>query len=133
MSTTTIKEKRVHIDDLHFEHKTWINELQFYKDEMPIFQSRLEEIAKRYTSSEVLAELDQFQNRIYLERNAIDELLHDINLHEKALAKYAHEHPVAIDHVLFKDHAPLRDRVETNRAIMHELKTEFNRYLAKWM
>jgi hypothetical protein len=51
--------------------------------------------------------LDQFQNRIYLERNAIDELLHDINLLEKEIAKYAIEHPVAINHVLFNDHAPL--------------------------
>ena len=130
---SAVKEKRVHIDDLHFEHTRWISELKFYLDELPIFRSRLEEIAKRYTSAEVLAELDQFQNRIYLERNAIDELLHDINLHEKEIAKYAKEHPVAIDHVLFNDHTPLRDRIQTNRKMMDELKREFNRYTAKWM
>lgn len=130
---SAVKEKRVHIDDLHFEHTRWSSELKFYLDELPLFRSRLEEIAKRYTSAEVLGELDQFQNRIYLERNAIDELLHDINLHEKEIAKYAKEHPVAIDHVLFNDHAPLRDRIQTNRKMMDELKQEFNRYIAKWM
>jgi hypothetical protein len=131
MSAT--KEKKVHIADLHFEHQRWMSELKFYLDELPIFQSRLEEIAKRYTSAEVLAELDRFQNRMYLERNAIDELLHDINLHETEIAKYAQEHPVAIDHVLFNDHAPLRDRIETNRKMMNEMKQEFQIYLAKWM
>ena len=127
------KENRVHIDDLHFEHTRWLSELKLYLDELPVFQSRLEDITKRYTSAEVLGELDQFQNRIYLERNAIDELLHDINLHEKEIAKYAKEHPIAIDHVLFHDHSPLRGRIETNRKMMDDLKKEFNRYLSKWM
>lgn len=132
MSTAT-KAGRVHIDDLHFEHQRWERELKFYLDELPIFQSRLEEIAKRYTNKDVLKELDHFQNQLYIERNAIDTLLHDITIHEQEIARYAKEHPVAIDHVLFQDHAPLRDRIDTNRKMMHDMKMDFNRYLAKWM
>lgn len=127
------KIQKVHIDDLHFEHQRWLSELRFFKDELPIFQNRLEEIANRYSNKDVLKELDHFQNQLSIQSNAMDELMHDINEHEKQLARYAEEHPVAIDHVLFNDHAPFRDRVETNSKIMSELRKDFQAYLAKWM
>lgn len=127
------KIEKVHIDDLHFEHKRWLSELKFYKDELPIFQNRLEEIASRYTNKDVLKEMDHYQNQLYIQGNAMDELIHEINAHEKHLAQYAEEHPIAIDHVLFNDHAPFRDRVETNGKIMGELRKDFQAYLAKWM
>ena len=131
--TITTKAQRVHIDDLHFEHERWRKELDFYKEELPVFHRRLEEIAERYTNREVLAELDHFANQFTIQRTAFDTLAHDIHAHEEKLAKYASEHPVAIDHVLFEDHTPLRERMISARKIFAELKEEFYRYLAKWM
>lgn len=127
------KQTKVHIDDLHFEHERWRKELDFYNDELPIFHSRLEEIAKRYTDKKVLAELDHFVNQFNIQKVAFDHLAHDIHEHESALAKYSEEHPVAVDHVLFEDHDPLRERMETAQKIFNDLKREFQRYLAKWM
>ncbi|MBT3647417.1 MAG: hypothetical protein HN542_04160 [Flavobacteriales bacterium] len=124
---------RVHLEDLHFEHKRWISELEFFKTELQFFRARLEEIATRYTSNEVMKELEHFQNIFYIEGNAIDVLIHDVNQHEHGLAQYAEEHPIAIDHVLFEDHKPLRDRIERNRLMMNEMKRDYQRYLAKWM
>ena len=127
------KSKKVHIDDLHFDHKVWKRELNFYKDELMVFQNRLDEVADRYTNKEVLKELDHFQNQLLIEGNVIDELLHDINGHEHELSERAKDNPVAIHHERFEDHTPMRDRVETNRKLMHEMKTDFNGYLTKWM
>lgn len=124
---------KVHLDDLHFEHEQWKRELDFLKGEYQFFSRRLEEVAKRYTSMEVLKELEQFQNQIYLHKNAIDELLHKVNSHEHELASYAEAHPVAIDHVLFDDHQPLREQVEVNRNIVAEFKVNYHRFLSKWM
>ena len=132
MNTTT-KNERVHIDDLHFEHEQWKRELSFYKNEYKFFEARLEEIASRYTSMEVMKDLEHFQNQIYIHKNAIDELLHNINAHESELSRYAAEHPVAVDHVLFEDHKPLRESVDRNREIVADFKKEYQRYLAKWM
>lgn len=127
------KTNKVHIDDLHFDHKVWKRELNFYKDELKVFQNRLDEIGGRYTDKEVLKELDHFQNQLLIESNAIDEMLHEINVDEDALSDRAKDNPVAIDHERFDDHAPLRDKVETNRKMMTDMKADFNRYLTKWM
>lgn len=127
------KANRVHIDDLHFEHQQWVRELKFFKEEMGFFRNRLEEIAERYTSMDVMKELEKFQNQMYIQGNAIDTLIHDVNAHEHEISKYAEEHPVAIDHVLFKDHGPLRERIDRNRELVLQFKQEYQRFLAKWM
>lgn len=132
METKQHKAK-VHIDDLHFEHMLWVKELKFYKEELDFFRGRLDEVAKRYTSDEVLKGIERFQNQFYIQGNNLDTLLHDINLHESKIAEFAESHPVAIDHVLFTDHTPLRERIEVNRDILNELKKDYQRYLAKWL
>ncbi len=130
---TTLTEKRVHLADLHSDHQLWLNTLRFCKDEIGIFEHRMEDIAKRNTHGEVMAELEHFQNRYIREREVIDELRHDIKQHENALEKQAVEHPIAVDHRLFVDHTELRDQLSTFEKLYHELKGEFMRWLANRM
>ncbi len=129
----TLTEKRVHLQDLHNDHQLWLNTLRFCKDEIGIFDKRMEDIAGRTAGNEVMAELEHFQNRYIREREVIDELRHDIKQHENHLEKFAIEHPVAVDHVLFTDHSELRDRLNTFEKLYHELKVEFMRWLADRM
>ncbi|HOZ39564.1 MAG: hypothetical protein IPO05_19150 [Flavobacteriales bacterium] len=133
MSTATQQRQHVYISDLHFEHTLWLNSLEFYRDEIGIFEHRLEEVAKRYTSSDVLAQLEHFQNQYIRQREVIDEVRHDIKAHENLLEKEAREHPVAIDHRHFTDHGDLRERMQTFEKLYRELKEEFYRWIGQWM
>jgi hypothetical protein len=133
MSTITTPQDHVYIGDLHFDHMEWINGLQFYKEELAIFERRLEEIVSRNNKTEVLAELEHFQNQFIREREVIDELRHDIKAGENVLAKEAKEHPIAINHRYFTDHTELRDRFQTFEKIYRELKAEFHRWLGRNM
>ena len=76
MNTTT--EKKVHITDLHNDHELWLNKLAFCKEEISILEHRMEEIAKRNTGYEVMAELEHFQNQYIRQREVIDELRHEL-------------------------------------------------------
>lgn len=133
MSTATKQHTHVRLSDLHFEHTTWLNALAFYKDEIGIFERRLEEIASRNTAAEVMAQLEHFQNQHIREREVIDELRHDIKAHENTLEQEAREHPVAIEHRYFTDHSSLRERMVTFEKLYRELKDEFHRWVAQWM
>ncbi|MBK8700968.1 MAG: hypothetical protein IPN29_16095 [Saprospiraceae bacterium] len=129
MSTT----HQVHLSDLHFEHQQWLKELVFWEDEIALYNKRLGEIIVRYTDPSIKAEIEHFQNQFIRHKEVIDILKHDVRKHESQLVKYAQDHPVAIEHVHFKDHGDLRERMETQRKIYADLKNEFYAFLSKKM
>ena len=133
MSTSTVPQSRVRIGDLHFDQREWLNALQFYKEDITILEHRLEDIARRNTKQEVLAELEHFQNQYIRQREVIDVLRHDIKQHENFLEKESKEHATAIDHRGFGDHTELRNQMETFEKLYRELKDEFYRWVAKSM
>jgi hypothetical protein len=133
MSTQTKATATKYIGDLHHEHMMWLNNLQFRKEEIGILEHRMEDIVRRNNGTDVLAELEHFQNQYIRQREVIDVLRHDIKQHENMLEKEAKDHPIAIDHKHFADHTDLRDRMETFDKLYMELKGEFHRWVAKWM
>lgn len=127
------KETKVYLSDLHFEHRQWISELHFWEEEITSFRKRLGEVVVRYTSNEIRASIEHFQNQFILHDEVIDILKKDVKTHEKMVAQEAEEKPVAIDRVKFDDHITLRDRMDTQRTIYGELKSEYYSFLSKSM
>jgi hypothetical protein len=131
--TTATAPARAYFGDLHNDQREWLNALTFYKEDVAILEHRLEDIARRNTHQEVMAELEHFQNRFIREREVIDELRHDIKQEENMLEKEMRDHPVAIEHRYFTDHTELRDRYQTFEKLYRELKQEFQQWLVKRM
>lgn len=127
------KQNSVYLSDLHFEHIQWNSELMFWKDEIPTFEHRLEEIVARYTAKDVLSKLEHFQNQLILHNNAITALLREIKSHEKELSQFAKEHPIAIGHVRFNDHTDIINRMDMQRVLYANIKKEFFSFLSKTM
>jgi hypothetical protein len=131
MSITKAKTK--HIDELHFEHQLWVKELRFYKDELLVFNKRLEEVSGMYTNKDVVATLEHYQNQFILHNEVADVLLHDLNGHERFLADTARESIIAIDHRAFSDHPELRERMDSFIKIYRELRHDYMRFLSRVM
>lgn len=130
---TVVAEKQVLIGELYFELRLWLNEFQFYKDEVKIFNHRLEDIVKSNTGIEVMKEVEHFQNQYIRQMEVIDELRHDIKQHENVIEKESIDHPVAFDHRYFEDHSDLRDQVDQFKKIYFDLRKDFMRFLSKRM
>lgn len=124
---------KVHISDLHADHVQWLSELEFSEQELDHFEKVLGKVLVDNTESEVTAKGEQLQNRLIREREVIETLLHDVRVSEQALAREAQEHPVAIDHKLYNDHATLRENMSTFSTLNHELKSDFNRFVGQWL
>lgn len=119
---------KVDIQALHFEHQLWTNELAFYADEIAIFEKGLGELVRNTTDREVLAELEQLQNQFIRQKEVLDELKHDIHLHEQAMGKAAR-----FDEKIksYPDHTNAREDMERYRQLYHELKGHFTRFMSK--
>ncbi|NNC95662.1 MAG: hypothetical protein HKN92_08875 [Chitinophagales bacterium] len=126
-----MQTKNVYLSDLHFEHKVWANELRFVKDEISIFETRLEEVVSKNTSKEILSKCEHYQNQFIREKEVIDEIMHEITKHEDALNEFTADNPVAVDHQNFRDHKGVRESIVRFRTIYKELKDKFAIFLSE--
>jgi hypothetical protein len=121
------------IAELHAEHSEWLMKLDFYTSEISVMRKRLEEIASKNTSKEILAQVEHFQNQFILQKETIDEIRHSIKDHESYLEKRIDENPTASDHRSLNDHPKMRENVNGFEKIFNELRHEFNLFLSKVM
>lgn len=126
-------ETKKTIYQLHDEHKTWLNKLLFYSDELKIMADRIMEVAEKNTSNEVRTLADHFHNQIIIQKEQIDILNHDIESHESYLQNAVHKNPNAIDHEKFSDHKKHRESIATFEKLFRELREELIEFLSKWM
>jgi hypothetical protein len=125
--------KTVLLTEQHVAYREYLNRLAFYKDELKIMQKRIGEIAALNTKSEVLAQVEHFQNALIIQKNHIDRLRHDIDKQEDELVKLATKNPIASDHRRVEFHPELQQKVETFEKIFNELRQELIHWLAKVM
>ncbi len=133
MTISTINHQSKKIDELHFEHGIWMKELEFNKEELDIFNTRLSEVGERYTSTAVLARLDQFQNKFIQQQEVANTLLQDLSIHEQKLNAAALINSISIDRISFSEHHQMRDRMETFEKIYRQLRNDYLRYLSETM
>lgn len=121
------------IGELHAEHQQWLTESSFYADELKIFGQRLTEVAHKNTKPEITMQLEHFQNQFIIQKEQLDILNHDTKVHEQALAHFAEEHPVAVDHRLFENHDEMLEKAAAFKKLFTELKKDFNAFLSTTM
>lgn len=126
-------ETKKTIYQLHEEHKTWLNKLLFYKDDLKIMASRILEVAEKNTSKEVDSLADHFNNQLIIQKEQIDILNHDIKSHESYLEQAVHNNPNAVDHEKFSDHEKHRESMAVFEKLFKDLREESIDFLSKWM
>lgn len=125
--------EKARIYDQHAENKEFISKLDFYKEEISIFENRLTEIASKNNQKECLLELEHLQNQLIIQRNNVDEIRHEINLDEDRLVNEIAKNEVAVEHRHAPFHGKEKDKVESFEKYFHELKKELNLFFSKWM
>lgn len=121
------------IYQLHEEHKTWLNKLLFYKDELSIMEKRINEVAEKNTSREVRAQCDHFHNQLLIQNEQIDILNHDIKSHEAYLDAEVRKNNGEVAHEKFTDHKKHRQSIAIFEKLFKELREELIDFLSKWM
>jgi len=124
-------ENKAHLPEAHAKMIEWVKELAFYKDELKTFQNRLEEVVKGNNKQEVLAEVEHFQNQFIRQNEVVDTLKHDFKQFDNKIAESVLNNPVASDRRSIEIPAELIDQHDIFLKIYKELKTDFEKFLAK--
>lgn len=126
-----MQTKVSYLSDLRFNLETWKRELRFHYNEMDTFQERLEEIAAREFDKRARRSIENFQNRITIEKNEISKLMHRCKrkMHNIAVADLT-EH---MDGRLQNEQGTLRADMRQYIRLHYELKEEMMDFFAKWL
>lgn len=119
-------------NDLRYDHHIWENELNFYKNELSIFEDRLTDMIQRKPSKQLLRELEQFQNQFIRQKEVVDELNHKIHLYDDELNGMAAQIMLEKGSNEIAKHKTLEDDLQVNRRLYFDLRNRFNLYLMKY-
>ncbi|RPD97976.1 hypothetical protein EGM88_07365 [Aureibaculum marinum] len=126
-----METKILHLSDLKFNLETWRRELKFHANEMDIFEQRLEDIASREFNNKALVPLENFQNRILLEKDAISKLKHRCKSKIKKIKSEDSDENIDITQQFNK--STLREDMRTFLKMHYELKEEMMDYFLEWL
>ena len=120
-----------YLSDLKFNLETWKRELRFHFNEMDTFEEKLEEIAAREYDKRATKKIENFQNRIMIERNEISKLMHRCKrkMNSLLIADYNEN----IDGRLMQQQHPLKDDMRQYIKMHYDLKEEMMDFFARWL
>ena len=116
------------IPRLHFLHQLWENELNFYKDEVAMYEHHLERLVGKYEDRDALAEVEQLQNQFIRQKEVIDELNHEIHVQEHEICKAAKKG----FNFEVVEHSKLEEDIRIFRKLYNELKEHFHHFIRKY-
>ena len=118
-------EGRVYVKDLNFDHELWDNEMKFYRNELEIFEHRLEQDVVRLNDRDALRELEHFQNQFIRQNEVLDILNKKVRKNRKNVTRLSEEGKIADDLDAVKNYVALRDEFEIFEKIYYNLKRKF--------
>lgn len=123
--------KANYLSDLKFNLDTWKRELRFHFNEMDTFEEKLEEIASREYDKRAMMAIENFQNRIMIEKNAISKLMH--RCRNKMANIYKADYNENIDGRLQNEQNILKDDMRTYIKMHYDLKEEMMDFFREWL
>ena len=121
------------VSTLHHQATDWLRELEFYKQEIGILSTRLEEVAGKNTDKEVLAQVEHFQNKFIMLREQLDVLKHDVNQRSEEINELAKTRPEHINERFASTSDKLLERFKDYTRSVADTRYEFNTFLSKTM
>lgn len=111
----------------------WRRELQFFRDELVILRRRLDEVAARNTSKDIMVEVEHYENKFKVMAQDYDELLHDIGAMETSLkgASASKLHYTSVK--MIEANGRLEDLMRNTSSDFYETKHKFYSFLVKVM
>jgi hypothetical protein len=126
-----MQTEAVYSSDLTFNLEIWKRELKFHKSELVMFQKKLEEIAGREDIEKSSYEMEKFQNRILIERDAITKLLH--RCRAKLGNLHSADHYKNIDGQLQYEKRSLYEDLRHYIKLHYEFKENIMDFFLKWL
>lgn len=119
------------LSDLNFNLDVWKRELKFQESEMDYFEEKLEHVVIRNLGSDVMRQLESFQNKIIREREVMGHLRHRIRMKKRELAQAKVDNKPEI--IFHEKQVMLKDEMKTFVKMHYDLKEDMMDFFLKYL
>jgi len=119
------------LSDLNFNLEVWKRELKFQESEMDYFEEKLEHVAIRNLGSDVMIQLEGFQNKIIRERDVMGRLRHRIRMKKRAIAQAKYENNNEVK--FHEKQVLLKDEMKIFVKMHYDLKEDMMDFFLKYL
>ena len=119
------------LSDLNFNLEVWKRELKFQESEMDYFEEKLEHVVIRNLGSDVMRQLESFQNKIIREREVMGHLRHKIRMKKREIAQAKFDN--SREPLFHEKQVLLKDEMKTFVKMHYELKEDMMDFFLKYL
>ena len=105
----------------------WRDEVIASRESIQSMRSQLEQLSRRKTDDESLAQIEHFQNQFICQAEIADELRHDLKQSAKKISNNG-QPAILHDDRPVDDFDVMQDRVSTFRKLYNEMQDEFDKF-----
>lgn len=110
----------------HQEHRDWLSQLDFYQDQVLIFQKELTEVVRKHPHLlSIIEHVDEYRKILIKKLDRIDDFRHEILRHEKLLSDME-----LAEGALTSDHDKVRTHLTDFIDSFEQFKVSFRRFAA---
>ncbi len=124
-----MKKSFLNSSNMEFEHQRWKGEIEFWKNELKSFNSKLSELVTRWGDKDELAQVAHYQKQFIYHGGVIEDLQESIQQRETLLSAQMDSGNFTVGLNLSEKHMELRNRMEAQREIYAALKKDIFRFL----
>ncbi len=122
-----IQEKNIHY---YHELQDWKRSVDFYLEELSVFNDRVAEVTEKNTNRDTLARVEHFQNQFILQQEQFELLRHDIRSHKEKIESIMAAKNDAQKGSLTPGQQQIRDRLLHAEKIFADTKHAFYNFLS---
>jgi len=110
----------------HQDHKEWLSKIDFYQDEIKIFQKELATVLHHHFDLySIIEHVDEYRAILLKKLQKLDEMRRQIVLHEKAIAQNIDKNKVVI-----WDHLEVKKAITDFEKSFTQLKDNFRHFVS---
>jgi len=110
----------------HRDHQKWLSKIDFYQDQIKIFQKELTMVLKEHPDLfSIIEHVDEYRDILMKKLGKLDEMRLQIVLHEKQIAEDFNTGGITI-----WDHYEIRKYIEEFERAYNDLKQNFRKFVA---
>lgn len=119
------------ISQLTAECTNWRQQMRNYREELTQLKNKLRQITSKVTQKDLFQDVEHYENQFHIQLINVHDLKHSIKAHDLKASAEKTANKGQVSDTTWAEHEQLFDNYQRLDHMLQELKSDFDKFLAK--